>query len=217
MAKSGNRPSVGKTKTPISRKPEAVKARILKAAEAEFMEHGYEGANTNRVAQGFGGAKNTIFRHFESKRLLFLAVIEGLVVRWQDKLDLEAIPDENPREWLEAYIVAILRWIISDEMIFVADVADVVRRSIPEITEIFENKGHNKFVEILQERLEFWTKNGLLKCRDAQEDATDFINLAVMKWINRRKLLNAPMPSEAEMRSSARETVRLFLDGRAAR
>lgn len=214
-SKSGTGPSVGRTKTPISRKPEAVRARILKAAEAEFLEHGYEGANTNRIAQGFGGAKNTIFRHFESKRLLFLAVIEGLVVRWKDRLDLESISVQDPELWLEAYTIAILRWIISDEMIFVAEVADAVRRKMPDITEIFRKQGHNKFAEILQDRLERWTKEGLLDCRDVEEDATDFINLALVKWLNRRKLLNVPMPTEAQMHASARETVRLFLYGRA--
>lgn len=203
----------GAPRQPISRKPEAVRARILKAAEAEFMAHGFDDANTNRIAQGFGGAKNTMFRHFESKRVLFLAVIEALIVRWKDKLDLQSISSENPKEWLEAYTAAILRWIISDEMIFVADVADLVRRKIPEITEIFYRQGHYEFANILQERLEAWTRAGLLRCDDAEEDATDFINLALMKWLNRRKLLRTAMPSDDEIRRSARRTVEIFLEG----
>jgi TetR/AcrR family transcriptional regulator, mexJK operon transcriptional repressor len=210
-----NEMSAPRPRQPVSRKPAAVKARILAAAEAEFMQHGYDEGSTTRIAQGFGGAKNTIFRHFESKRLLFLAVIEGLVVRWKDRLDLESISVQDPELWLEAYTIAILRWIISDEMIFVAEVADAVRRKMPEIIEIFRKQGHNKFAEILQDRLETWTKEGLLDCRDAEEDATDFINLALVKWLNRRKLLNVPMPTEAQIQASARETVRLYLYGRA--
>ncbi|MFK5047857.1 TetR/AcrR family transcriptional regulator, partial [Klebsiella pneumoniae] len=51
-------------KAPVSRNPAVVRARILDAAQAEFMEHGYAGASTNRILDRFGGSKPTMFRHF---------------------------------------------------------------------------------------------------------------------------------------------------------
>jgi AcrR family transcriptional regulator len=46
--------------------------RIMDAAMAEFAEHGYESASTNRIAAGAGIGKGMVFHYFGSKQQLLL-------------------------------------------------------------------------------------------------------------------------------------------------
>ena len=50
---------------------------ILKAALAEFAEHGLGGARMDRIGQRAAVNKRLIYYYFQNKELLFLAVLEG--------------------------------------------------------------------------------------------------------------------------------------------
>jgi AcrR family transcriptional regulator len=49
-------------------------ARILKAAERLFARRGFEGTTTRDLAQEAGVAEGTLFRHFENKKAILVAV-----------------------------------------------------------------------------------------------------------------------------------------------
>ncbi len=44
---------------------------ILKGAGAEFVEHGYDGASMDRIAERAQVSKRTVYNHFSSKEVLF--------------------------------------------------------------------------------------------------------------------------------------------------
>ena len=207
----------GKKKQGRSRRPEAVRQRVLDAALAEFMQYGFEAANTNRVAERFRGAKTTIFRHYGNKRELFLAVIERSIREGSKRLNLAGIPDTSPREWLVAYSVAILQWLLTDEMVFVANMADYHRRDFPEIVECFERYGRHDHVPLLANRLRAWTAAGLLDVTDFRADAEDLLSLVTVRLLNRRKFEGESRPSDAVLQRSAIRSVDLFLNGRSHR
>ncbi len=48
---------------------------IIEAAKAEFIEHGFVAANMDRISQSAEVSKRTLYRHFESKEVLFIAVL----------------------------------------------------------------------------------------------------------------------------------------------
>jgi AcrR family transcriptional regulator len=56
--------------TPPDRVP-----KLLDAAAAAFVEHGFQRTQMNDVAQRLGVAKGTIYRNVESKEMLFAAVL----------------------------------------------------------------------------------------------------------------------------------------------
>src|SRR5687767_13768983 len=109
---------VEKSKPRVSRKPEAVQARILDAAQAEFMAEGYAGASTNRILERFGGSKPTMFRHFPTKRALYHAVVTRVASRWAEQIDLGNIKGAAPEEWLSAFTRQAVHWILSEENLF---------------------------------------------------------------------------------------------------
>lgn len=50
------------------------RAELLKAAQLEFEEHGYDGTQTNAIARRAGYAPQTFYRHFPDKKAIFLAI-----------------------------------------------------------------------------------------------------------------------------------------------
>ena len=43
------------------------RSQILKAAELEFQEHGFQTTSMDRISARAGASKRTVYKHFESK------------------------------------------------------------------------------------------------------------------------------------------------------
>lgn len=61
----------------MTERGEATRRHLLDAATTVFLESGYAGATTKRIAKAAGVSEGTIYRHFRDKRELFAAVFEG--------------------------------------------------------------------------------------------------------------------------------------------
>lgn len=81
---------------------------ILAAATRLFAEQGYSDAVTQSLADDLGVGKGTIYRHFASKRDLFLAAVDRVMVRLQEHLEAATrdVPDglERVRCGVRAYL-----------------------------------------------------------------------------------------------------------------
>lgn len=77
------------------REPEERRQEILDAATELFAEHGYSDAGTQTLADRLGVGKGTVFRHFPTKRDLFLAAVDRVMSRLRDQVDaaVEGIDD----------------------------------------------------------------------------------------------------------------------------
>lgn len=70
------------TQPPASRTPRAeVRERILAAAEREFIERGYAGANLASIARRAGFTKGAVYSNFESKQSLLTAMLSDRSAR----------------------------------------------------------------------------------------------------------------------------------------
>ena len=82
-------------------KREASRQRILDSARQVFFREGFESANLDEVAQRAGVAKGTIYRYFESKAELYVAVLahnaDAFVERMQHTIDASLSPEEQIR------------------------------------------------------------------------------------------------------------------------
>lgn len=50
------------------------RSELLKAAQLEFEERGYDGTQTNAIARRAGYAPQTFYRHFVDKKAIFIAI-----------------------------------------------------------------------------------------------------------------------------------------------
>ncbi|WP_434356012.1 TetR/AcrR family transcriptional regulator [Parasalinivibrio latis] len=51
---------------------------IVEAAKQEFIEYGFSSANMDRLCTAAGVSKRTLYRHFQSKEVLFTAVLQAI-------------------------------------------------------------------------------------------------------------------------------------------
>lgn len=54
----------------------STRERLIQAARLEFAEHGVRGATTKNIAAAAGVSEVTLFRHFATKKDLFIAMLE---------------------------------------------------------------------------------------------------------------------------------------------
>ena len=76
------------------------RAAVLDTACRVFGSCSYRGATTAEIAREAGVTEPILYRHFESKRALYLACVDETWVRvraaWEDAIARE----DDPREWL---------------------------------------------------------------------------------------------------------------------
>ena len=199
-------------KAPVSRNPEIVSRRILDAAQAEFMEFGYEAASTNRIAQRLGGSKATLFRYYQSKEALLEAVVRRIADRWHAAVNWQSIRDPSPAGWLQAFAVMTLEWILGDEPLFVGRLVVAEGHKFPSLKRIFERTVTVSLQDVLAKRLRVWARAGLIDCANATLTAGSFLDLVISGAVS-RKLYRLRSPGHAALARQTRHNVHLFLHG----
>lgn len=204
-------------KAPTSRKPQIVRARILDAAESEFVEVGYAAASTNRILDRFGGSKPTMFRHFPTKRALFEGVLTRIAGRWRERIDLDTIGGESPVDWLADFTFRAARWVLSESSLFLGRMAVAEGHEFPEGAELYRQIAADPVEALLVERFEDWNARGLMASRNPKRDAIAFLDLALSGLVSRRLYRVIEDPDDVSLRDHARYVAALFLDGRRPR
>lgn len=77
------------TAVPRMRKADR-KKQLLAHAKQLFVKHGYQDTTTDKIARAAGISEPVLYRHFESKKALFLAVLEEIrqatLLRWKGEV-----------------------------------------------------------------------------------------------------------------------------------
>lgn len=81
---------------------------ILDSAAILFAERGYDGADTQELANRVGVGKGTLYRYFPSKKDLFLAAADRVMRRLRESLDGAVGKKNDPLDQVAAAIEAFL-------------------------------------------------------------------------------------------------------------
>ena len=88
------------------RKRQQTRERLTRAAMSLFLERGFEATTVDDIVEGAGVSKPALYRLFESKKHLYLSLLE----RHRDELAAAALAEVtvegNPRVWLPAMVDA---------------------------------------------------------------------------------------------------------------
>ena len=60
----------------MARDKELHHGKIIEAAMAEFLEHGFKDASMRRIASAAGMSASGLYKHFASKEEMFSALVE---------------------------------------------------------------------------------------------------------------------------------------------
>lgn len=77
--------------------------QILKAAEDEFVLHGYKGTSVQSIADRAGLPKANIHYYFKNKANLYQIVLEDIIGRWNEVLS-DMTAESDPKEVLTRFI-----------------------------------------------------------------------------------------------------------------
>jgi AcrR family transcriptional regulator len=83
--------------------------RIHQAAQTVFMQHGFEATSMDAIALAAGVSKPTLYRYYQNKEALFIAVLEQLAVGHLSEHALLALRD-RPMENLSILEEALTLW-----------------------------------------------------------------------------------------------------------
>ena len=163
------------------------RAAVLGCACRVFSQGSYRGTTTAEIAREAGVTEPVLYRHFDSKRALYLACLEAT---WSDLRSLweEAVAAEpDPADWLRAMARAFFqsernRPVISTLWVQAiaeagedAEIRRYMRRHMREV---------HSFVAGMIERAQ--TAGGVLPDRDPRAEAWLFLSFGLLKMISGR-------------------------------
>lgn len=200
-----------------SRDPGAVTERILDAAEPEFLAFGYAEASTNRILEGFGGSKATLFRHYPSKAELFVAVIRRIERRVVAAADWATLDTDDPQTWLTNFARIALHSCFSDDALFVGRMVVAHGREFPVLRETFAAIALEPMLSRLTDMLRLWTREGKLASTDPEADSIRFFDLVTSGWMLRALFGIGPSLTRELAEREPGSAVMVFLEGRIPR
>lgn len=95
---------------PVRMRAEARRAAVLDTACKVFSRGTYHGTTTAEIARAAGVSEPILYRHFRSKRDLYLACIEETWDRTRTRWDAALADEPDPAEWIAAIGRAFLQW-----------------------------------------------------------------------------------------------------------
>jgi TetR/AcrR family transcriptional repressor of mexJK operon len=95
--------------TDLTRRAQAKRERIHRAAQILFMQHGFEATSMDAIAVAAEVSKPTLYRYYQNKEALFIAVLEQLAVGHLSESALLALRD-RPMHNLSTLEQALTLW-----------------------------------------------------------------------------------------------------------
>lgn len=116
-------------------------AELLDIATEEFVEHGFEGASINKMAQRANCSKTTLYSRFPTKEKLFLAVLARRMEYVFGRYATEMPADAPLEKTLRDYGSRMLELLLSENQLALVRVVSMESPRFPELGERFYELG----------------------------------------------------------------------------
>ena len=202
------------TATPSARKvPRGARRRLelIYVAERTFLECGFTETTMQMIAERAGASKETLYRHFASKELLFAEII-GSKASEISGPDTAIARGGAPEAVLSELGLGLLRTILKGQTsaLFRTVVSEAVRA--PKLGDVFYERGPGLTVARLTAYLARASRRGELRCSDPSTAARLFLG-AVVSHYHLRPLVqsNWKQPTEREIKKHVEAAVAMFM------
>jgi AcrR family transcriptional regulator len=190
------------------RRGDVRRTALLVAAREMFLAHGYEGTQMQAVARHAGASKETLYRHFPDKALLFEAVIRSIA----DRLGAHGT---NPAadipvcQALETFGMSFLQGVLHSDALALNRLAIAESKRFPELGRVFHVTGPAAIKRRLTAYLVAATATGTLHCTDPDHAASLLLG-ALIADLQLRSLLNLH-PACDDLPRHVAEAVAMFV------
>lgn len=183
-------------------------ARIIDAAEAEFLEHGFSGASMDRISARAEVSKRTVYKHFESKENLFRQLIARHWAKCTAPLAVTYDPNRDIRDQLFELAEAEGRLLSSKDIMLTTRLvmSELLRQ--PELAE--QNQEKTDFTAAFVKMLSDAAADGKLDLDDPKSAADEFLALIKGRafW---PVVFGAPVVCEKEMKAIIQNSVDMMM------
>jgi TetR/AcrR family transcriptional regulator, mexJK operon transcriptional repressor len=200
-------------------------AAIIAAAAEVFLDAGYDRASMDEIAARSDVSKQTVYKHFSSKDLLFVAVVTQMMdqagaavhqapPRLRDRAELEAfLLDYGQRIQMVAdYGQRIQRVALTPGLMQLRRLVISEVQRFPELARELYARGAGRAIGAMGALFETLREEGLLAFEDTAETAAQLNWLLMGEPINRVMMLgNEAIPTEAEIKRHTKAAIATFL------
>jgi AcrR family transcriptional regulator len=174
---------------------------ILKAALAAFLQDGYAGSSVNRIAEDAGVSIKTLYRHFDNKDDLFVAVIQTACKASQGA-DEPPWLDLPPLEGLTQAGSEHLAFVLSAEQVALYRVVTREAQRFPELGQRYQNDVVGDRIAQLIRYSDRWPKRVRTKIADPLRAAQTF-SVLLQGDLLETAILGGSVPGPDELRTQA--------------
>lgn len=196
----------------------AKREAILAAGAKVFMKQGFGNASMDEVARQAAVSKATIYSHFESKQVLFGAIMMGKCQAMIPAIAHATLGDSAPGQALRSIGAAFLDLIMSPETLPLYRVVLAEAPRFPDLGRTFYASGPERVASALADYFARQKALGTLDVSNPRLAAEQFFGM-VLGHAHVRFLLGVtekPLPSEERAHIVA-SAVKIFMEGAAKR
>lgn len=188
---------------------------ILEAATEIFLRSGYLGTNMDDIAALSAVSKQTVYKHFSSKKALFVEIVTSMTTEAGDRVHDE-MPEigegKDVAEYLQNYAYRQLRIVLTPRLMQLRRLVIGEVSRFPELAKVLYETGPQRALMALAAALEHLAERGLLTVDDSMVAASQLNWLIMADPLNQAMLLgDEAIPKLTELRRHAAEGVRVFL------
>jgi AcrR family transcriptional regulator len=164
------------------------RAAVVETACRIFAKGSYRGCTTAQIARELGVTEPVLYRHFDSKRELYLACLDAVWERVRELWEQALAGEPDPSNWIKAIGKAYLEARAAARIVLVdlwiqalteaADDPEIRRALRGQVREV-----HEFVADTIRRAQEL---GGILESRDADAEAWIFISLGLLSTIDHR-------------------------------
>jgi len=187
---------------------------ILREAEALFLDRGFVGASVEEVAARAAVSKQTVYKQFESKAALFIAVVRDMTGQAAYRVQVE-MPDPETEagvvDALRGHGERLLNIALAPKLLRLRRLVISETDRFPELGRALYEGGPGRAIAGLAAALKRWTDRGLLILDEPMIAATQFNWLVMGDPVNRAMFFGTVHLSTTEQQRHLTQSVRVFL------
>ncbi len=180
--------------------------RVLDAAFAELVEHGYEKTTMLGIAQRAGASKETLYSWFDNRDGLFSAMIEDNADHAATAIQAGLARDAEPATTLTSFSVGLLTMLTGERSIALNRAA----MSSPDLAAVLLASGRHRVGPLVERYLDRLNQSGFITIDDPAETFRLLYGL-LLTDTQIRVLLGESPPTAAEVAERAAVAVDRFL------
>ena len=187
--------------------------RILEAAAEVFLEQGFKRSNLDEVITKVGCSKQTLYRYFGNKELLFTAFIENEAHKAGQLLVLDSSELSSYKDCLHAFSRSYIETYLSPKGRALVRISVEQASFLPEVAQIFLEEGPGRTYLLIGEYLKKLVHAGYIHLKDPFQAAEVFIGMLRGEIFLRAILMPSYQPTTEELEQHIELVLSLMFDG----